>query len=77
MAFSLLFTLAQGRQVKNGDEIQMEFFTVGYFGYGVRYDQKACHLLAFESDGAMPVPVVVAFWSAWQAFYPETEIREP
>lgn len=40
----------------------------------VIYEKSSRQLKAFEADGHTPIPVVVAFWFAWQAFYPDTEI---
>ena len=40
----------------------------------VFYDRKAHHFQFFEKDGTTPIPSVIAFWFAWQAFYPDTKI---
>ena len=42
----------------------------------VGYDSEGSQLQAFEADGLTPVPLVMVFWFAWQAFYPETKIWE-
>ena len=42
----------------------------------VRYNPETEAFRAETAEGAK-VPVVHAFWFAWQAFYPETELRNP
>lgn len=34
-------------------------------------------LITIEKEDGTPVPVVRAYWFAWQAFYPETELWRP
>ncbi len=43
----------------------------------VIYERDTRQMKAFEADGVTSIPVVRAFWFAWQAFYPETEIWKP
>lgn len=42
----------------------------------VRYDANARSVTVTDADGNA-VPVVIAYWFAWQAFYPDTEIHRP
>lgn len=50
--------------------------TVGNKKIVVRYDAEQKHPQLTGSDGEM-IPSVVAFWFAWQAFYPDTGLWEP
>lgn len=49
--------------------------TIGGAPVAVFYD-GASGLLEVSDDEGNPLPVVHAFWFAWQAFYPETELWE-
>lgn len=42
----------------------------------VSYDTATSQPVVIDSKG-QPVPYVVAFWFAWQAFYPKTELWKP
>jgi hypothetical protein len=39
----------------------------------LKYNKEENHHRVTDSSGD-PIPSVAAFWFAWQAFYPETEI---
>ena len=39
--------------------------------------EKEDDLFTIEKQDGTPVPVVRAYWFAWQAFYPETELWQP
>jgi hypothetical protein len=41
----------------------------------VRYAPDVASFEARTADGKV-IPVVHAFWFAWQAFYPETELHK-
>jgi hypothetical protein len=48
---------------------------VGETDIRVRYSEKSEHFEA-QKTGGEKIPVVHAFWFAWQAFYPETGIHQ-
>ncbi len=62
------------KQLPPGKEIEIQ---LGGETIKVSYDRKGRQLRVFEADGKTPVPTVIVFWFAWQAFYPETEIWKP
>lgn len=49
--------------------------TIGGKPVSLRYDREAEHFQINDAEGD-PLPVVHAFWFAWQAFFPETELWE-
>ncbi len=59
------------RKMPRGKLLEVE---VGQQTIKVIYEKNSRLLKAFEADGQTLIPVVVAYWFAWQAFYPETEI---
>lgn len=50
--------------------------TVGGKRLSVSYDAGKRHPQIVNSEGE-PIPSVMVFWFAWQAFYPETELWKP
>jgi len=49
---------------------------VGRHEITVSYDSETSQPVVMNSKG-QPVPYIVAFWFAWQAFYPKTELWKP
>ncbi len=50
--------------------------TVGGVKIAVRYDPEKQHLKVTGPEGD-DIPSLTAFWFAWQAFYPETDLWKP
>lgn len=49
--------------------------TVGGTAIRVRYSRRDRHFAAKLAADESPVPSVLAYWFAWQAFHPDTELR--
>ncbi len=50
---------------------------VGGVAIEVRYDAEARRAQVTRLDREEPVPSVMAYWFAWQAFYPDTGLWNP
>jgi hypothetical protein len=40
----------------------------------VSYQQESQHAVITDSESGEAIPHVMAFWFAWQAFYPDTRL---
>ncbi len=49
---------------------------VGDVALRIAYDPSTRHLAVTRADTGEPVPHTYAYWFAWQAFYPRTELWE-